>query len=142
MEHKKHTKEAELMKWRGMNERINPLPHMEAIPYKATGSRYGACGIRIDGNPEFIDAVLSNLQDLLAGEGIGTRLELARHTVDGSGIGKDLPNAGTGAEVCYIRLHQRGREGAMLQAICAGARSRAKAREEANDQFQGLLAVG
>jgi hypothetical protein len=137
---KKHTKEAELIKWRALNERQNPLPFMDVIPYKATGSRYGACGIRIDGNPAFIDAVLSNLRDLLAGEGVETRLELARHVVDGSGIGKDLPNAGTGAEVCYIRLHQRGREGAMLQAIIQDCRDRHP--KAANDGMLELSATG
>lgn len=125
---KNHTKEAELMKWRTMPERQNPLPVMEAIPYKASGSKYGACGIRIDGTPAFIDAVLSNLKDLLAGEGIETRLELARHTVDGSGIGKSLPNACMGAEVCYIRLHQRGHEGRILAGIMAGGRDRTRVR--------------
>lgn len=131
----KHTKESELRKWQAMNERKNPLPYMEAIPYKATGSRYGSCGIRIDGNPSFIDAVLSNLRDLLAGEGIETRLELARHVVDGRGIGKSLPNVVKGAEVCYIRLHQRGHEGRILQGIMAGAKARRQAREELNETF-------
>lgn len=138
---KKHTKEAELKKWQAMPERVNPLPLMDVIPYKTTGSRYGACGIRIDGNPEFIDAVLSNLKDLLAGEGINTRLELARHTVDGSGIGKSLPNAGMNAEVCYIRLHERGHEGRILAGIMAGGRARAQARQALNDEFVGLLAT-
>jgi hypothetical protein len=125
---KGHRKAEQLNHWRGLEPGQNPLPHMGVIPYKATGSRYGACGVRIDGNPAFIDAVLSNLKPLLAGEGITTRLELARHAVDGSGIGKELPNAETGAEVCYIRLHQRGHEGAMVEAICAGARERQAAR--------------
>lgn len=138
---KKHTKEAELKKWQAMPERQNPLPLMDVIPYKTTGSRYGACGIRIDGNPAFIDAVLSNLKDLLAGEGIGTRLELARHTVDGSGIGKSLPNAGMGAEVCYIRLHQRGHEGRILAGIMAGGRDRAQAMQDKNKGMFELSAT-
>ena len=87
------------------------MPHFTPIPYKATGSTYGACGIRIDGNAGFIDAVLSRLKDLIDGENHCTRLTLARNVVDGSGIGKDLPNADTRAECVYIRLHVRGREG-------------------------------
>lgn len=94
------------------------LPHFSAIPYKARGSRYGACGIRIDGNPQFIDAVLSRLQDLIAGENHSTRLELARHTVDGSAFGKSYDNAEQGAQVCYVRLHERGREGQIASCIC------------------------
>ena len=54
-------------------------------------------------------------QEILAGENCETRLELARATVDGSGIGKSLPNtAGDDAECCYIRLHERGHEAKRL----------------------------
>jgi hypothetical protein len=111
------TKSQTLNHWQGMTPNQNPLPKMTPIPYKATGSRYGACGIRIDGNPAFIDAVLSNLKPLLAGENCTTRLELARNRVDGSGIGKVTPNQDEGAECCYIRLHTRGREGQIAAAI-------------------------
>ena len=92
--------------WVAMPEGQDPLPHMTPISAKAKGSRYGACGIRIDGNPAFIDAVLSRLKPLLKGEGLVTRLELARNNVN-TGF-KDLPNAPDDAECCYIRLHQRG----------------------------------
>ena len=110
-------KQDTMVHWKSMPERQDPLKHMDPIPYKTTGSRYGACGIRIDGNPAFIDAVLSNLKTLIDGENHVTRLELARSIVDGSGIGKSLPNAGQGAECCYIRLHMRGAEGAMASAV-------------------------
>lgn len=103
--------------WRTMQDNQPMLKHFEPVPYKATGSRYGACGIRIDGTPAFVDAVLSHLKELIAGENHCTRLELARHVVDGSGIEKSLPNASTGAECCYIRLHVRGGEGARASAI-------------------------
>lgn len=106
-----------LQRWRELPDHIDPLPKMGVIPYKATGSRYGACGIRVDGSPEFIDAVLSNLKTLLDGENHLTRLELARNTVDGSKLGKAFPNSEAGAEVCYIRLHQRGNEGVMASAF-------------------------
>jgi len=106
-----------LARWRELPEGLNPLAEMIPIPYKAEGSKYGACGIRIDGTPAFIDAVLSNLKDLLDGENAVTRLGLARNEVDGSGIGKALPNKETGAEVCYIRLHERGREGSIASGF-------------------------
>ena len=89
------------------------LKHMLPIPYKARGSTYGACGIRIDGTPQFVESVLSHLKELIDGENHVTRLALARNIVDGSGIGKDLPNAEANSEVCYIRLHMRGNEGVM-----------------------------
>jgi hypothetical protein len=65
---------------------------MRPIGYKTKGSRYGCDGIRIDGSPEFIDAVLSCLKSILPGD---ARFE-----------------NGHGGEVCYIRLHQRGSEAA------------------------------
>lgn len=82
---------------------------MTPIPYKATGSNYGACGIRIDGNAAFVDAVLSRLKDLIAGENGVTRLGLARNKVEPRVMDKEFPAAAGGdAEVCYIRLHMRG----------------------------------
>lgn len=113
----KTTKAIELNKWTSLPANMPILPHMTPIAYKAKGSRYGACGIRIDGNPEFIDAVLSRIKDLTAGENHCTRLELARHTVDGSAFDKSYNNAETNAQVCYIRLHERGREGQIASAI-------------------------
>lgn len=107
----KATKKSEsLRQWRSLPAGQNPLKYMQPIPYKARGSRYGACGVRIDGNPQFIDAVLSCLKDLLQGENHFTRLELARNQVDGNGLGKCFENADRGAECCYIRLHVRGHE--------------------------------
>jgi len=117
-----------LAAWRAMPENQPMLKHFRPIPYKAKGSTYGACGIRIDGTPEFIDSVLSHLKELIAGENHVTRLTLARNKVDGSGIGKVLDNAVNNAEVCYIRLHVRGHEGAMVSAICD--RSLDKATED------------
>jgi len=112
-------KKAETLKrWRELPEGQNPLPLMRPIPYKTEGSRYGCCGIRIDGTPEFIDAVLSNLKALLDGENIVTRLELARNPVKRSNGYKAGQNAEREAECCYIRLHQRGREGSMMLAYC------------------------
>ena len=102
--------------WRELPEDVNPLETMLPIPYKATGSKYGACGVRIDGTPEFIDAVLGRLKSLLAGENMRTRLELARHEVGPVEINGEVKafenRAGGNAEVCYIRLHVRGTWGA------------------------------
>jgi hypothetical protein len=110
-------KQDTLKAWRDLPGNMPVLPHFQPIPYKARGSTYGACGIRIDGSPAFVDAVLSRFKDLIDGENHLTRLTLARNKVDGSGIGKALPNAVNNAECCYIRLHVRGSEGAMASAI-------------------------
>jgi hypothetical protein len=101
------TKEANLARWRAMNCPAPILPHFEPIQYRAQGSRYGACGIRIDGNPQFIDAVLSRLTDILEAENGRTRLELSRSQVKPV-MGKDFLLKDDGAECCYIRLHIRG----------------------------------
>lgn len=104
---------------------INPLKHMLPIAYKSTGSSFGACGIRIDGTPEFIDAVLSNLKPLLDGENAVTRLELARTEVKANAaFKKELNKAVAHAEVCYIRLHQRGHEAQMINTVFASQEDR------------------
>lgn len=99
--------------WAELPENQNPLASMEAIPYKAEGSKYGACGIRIDGTPEFIDAVLGRLKSLLDGENAITRLDASRRPVESveiHGERKTFTNRETDAEVCYVRLAVRGRE--------------------------------
>lgn len=106
-----------LTHWKALDKDQPILRHMEPIPYKAKGSTYGACGIRIDGTPAFIDAVLSHLQELIDGENHVTRLGLSRNAVDGSKLGKQFHNAEQDAEVCYIRLHVRGEQGAMASAF-------------------------
>ena len=101
------TKTDSILAWRKLAASQDPLPVMKPIPYQVRGSRYGTCGIRIDGSPEFIDAVLSNLKSLLDGENNTTRLELSRSKVH-KGF-KKLPLADENAECCYVRLHQRGK---------------------------------
>ena len=101
------TKHDAMEHWRALQPGQNPLPLMKPIPYSTRGSKYGACGIRIDGSPAFVDAVLSNLKPLLSGENMATRLELSRNKVK-TGF-TELPNAAADAECCYIRLHGRGK---------------------------------
>jgi len=110
-------KKEALQSWADLNPGADPLQYMAPIPYKAKGSTYGACGVRIDGNPQFIDAVLSNLKTLLDGENNVTRLGLSRNPVDGEGLKKRFDNKARNAEVCYIRLHMRGNEGQIAAAI-------------------------
>jgi hypothetical protein len=125
------TKAEALRNWAKLPANQNPLPHMSPIRKGTTGSRYGACGIRIDGTPEFIDAVLSCLKPLIDGENQVTRLELARNEVKSTEINgerKSFVNAARNAECCYIRLHERGPEaiayGAMLNGHLRGATER------------------
>ena len=129
-------KQDTLANWRKLKRGQNPLKAMWPIPYKTKGSRYGCCGIRIDGSPNFIDAVLSNLKDLLDGENAVTRLELARNKVqrqEGFNAGE---NASSDAEVCYIRLHERGRE-----AVIAGALLGSPDEKAATERYAHVLGI-
>lgn len=90
------------------------LPHFTPIAAGAKGSTLGACGIRISGNPAFIDAVLSRLKDLLAAEAQSTRLNLSRRPVrpiaitqDDSVVEKQRRNADMDAETCHIQVRER-----------------------------------
>lgn len=110
------TKKELLKYWDALEEGLEIMPHFTPVPYSAKGSRYGACGIRIDGNPAFVDAVLSRLKDLLAGENDATRLSVSRSEVDGAKLGKNFANKEDKAEVCYIRLAERGAQAAAFNA--------------------------
>lgn len=114
------TKAEALAHWRSLPTGQDPMPHFKAIPYKSSGSSYGACGVRIDGSPEFIDAVLSCLKPLLAAENCHTRLELTYQAVEAS-PGRPLHKAVAKPHVCYIRRHERGREGQIYQSIINGS---------------------
>ena len=111
------TKNETLAAWRQLESGQDPLQHMTPLPYKAKGSTYGACGVRIDGNPQFIDAVLSCLQSLTDGENNVTRLGLSRNAVDGKGLSKSFDNQAREAQCCYIRLHVRGGEGSIAASL-------------------------
>jgi hypothetical protein len=113
-------KEELLKHWAKLRPNQNPLPLMEAMSYKKKGSSFGCSGIRIDGSPQFIDAVLSNLKPLLEGEGIATRLVASRMSVKHSEGYKAGENADDDSEVCYIRLQQRGREATAMNAMVKG----------------------
>ena len=90
--------------WRALPPALPLRPR--AIAYRHAGSTYGHDGVRIEGSPEFIDAVLSRLSDLLAHENQETRLGVAYQTVTPR-PGKE-PNGGE--TVCYVKIHERGPE--------------------------------
>ena len=107
-------KKEALRRWQNLTPDQEILPHFTPIAADARGSTFGACGIRISGNPEFIDAVLSRLKDLLAAEAGSTRLNLSRQPVKpvtinsgDSVVDKKWNNADTDAETCYIQIRER-----------------------------------
>lgn len=97
-----------LARWRNLPEDAPLKPTV--IPYKHEGSTYGHDGVRIEGSPAFIDAVLGRLKDLLALEGPTTRIGLAYQKV--------MPRPGKpgngGDCVCYVKFHERGDEAKIL----------------------------
>jgi len=107
-------KKEALRRWQNLEPNQDILPHFTPLAADAHGSTFGACGIRISGNPEFIDAVLSRLKDLLAAEAGSTRLTLSRQPVKpvqinsgDSVVDKKWNNADTDAETCYIQIRER-----------------------------------
>ena len=106
------TKAEALEHWSGLEE--TPL-HMAPVPYKATGSKYGFDGIRIDGTRRFIDSVLAQIKPLMEQENGGTRLEL-NYTETTERETREP----TGAWVCYVRVHERGHEAQMVNAFASG----------------------
>ena len=107
-------KKEALRRWQNLEPDQPIIPHFTPIAADARGSTFGACGIRISGNPEFIDAVLSRLKDLLSFEAGSTRLSLSRQPVKtvaiakgDSVVEKQWRNADTDAETCYIQVRER-----------------------------------
>lgn len=107
---KRLAKEAMLAHWESLDP-VDPAESIRAIPYKLEGSKFGMDGIRIDGSRQFIDAVLSQLKGLLVWENAVARLGV--NYTECTDRETKAPN---GDWVCYVRVHQRGREGAMGQA--------------------------
>lgn len=106
-----------LKQWKALEPGQDPLAVMAPIMSGTTGSRYGCDGIRIDGSPAFVDAVLSCLKSLIPGENNLTRLELARSKVTRKPGYKAGMNADVDAEVCYVRLHKRTVQGSHVSAV-------------------------
>ena len=111
------TKKEALEHWANLEPNQNPLKHMTAIDATAKGSKFGACGIRADGNQAFVDAVLSCVKPLLEGESGSTRLQLSYQEVKPTTINgktKHYENKDQDSVCVYIRLHKRGREKAQI----------------------------
>lgn len=129
MEARNWSKKEVLAHWQTLDGTANPLAEMEPISYKRSGSTYGECGIRIDGTPEFIDAVLGKLRDLLDGENVETRLNVSRRavtpTLELNGKTKEFTAGYSGtAEVCYVRLAERGSVAQSVPRAWEGAEER------------------
>jgi hypothetical protein len=100
-----------LIYWGGLpaNQPVNPRP----IPYDHSGSTYCEDSIRITGRREFVDAVISRLQDLLRYESADTRLQVTYQEVKDTETGQP-----TGSWSAYIQVRGRGGD-ALLRNLFA-----------------------
>lgn len=89
------------------------------VPYKHSGSTYSQDGIRITGSREFIDSVLSRLQDLLQYENGETRL----HVAYAESTDKSDRTCPLGSYSCYIQVHERGQDAKACNAFVAAMTS-------------------
>ena len=118
----RYTKDTIIEAWRELEPREGAVAEtIPVIPYKTEGSKYGAGGIRIDGPPEFIDAVLARLKDLLDAENSVTRLDVSRRVVEGTleiaGKKKIFASGDGTNEVCYVRVCERGGESRRMNSM-------------------------
>lgn len=92
--------------WRKLepNQPVAPEP----IPYGHEGSTYGADSIRVTGSPEFVDAVLSRFQDLLAHENGRTRLQVSYQRVKPRDDKPANGYADGGRVAAYVQVMDRG----------------------------------
>ena len=90
------------------NQKLNIRP----IAYKHKGSTFDEDGIRILGTPEFIDAVLSRIKDLIDYENGSTRLSISHSEATDKETGRPL-----GSYEAYIQVHQRGQQAQAINAM-------------------------
>ena len=98
--------------WRSIE--AQPIRKPTPIPYKHSGTTYGADGVRIEGSPAFVDSILAQLKPLLDGENCNTRLALVYQDIEAR-PGKE--NDYVGNTVCYIKTHERGGQAQAMNAI-------------------------
>lgn len=128
-----------LQRWYALEPNQDILPFFTPLSADAHGSTFGACGIRISGNPQFIDAVLSRLKDLLKAESATTRLTLSRGKVK-SVFDKKWRNADTDAETCYVQVRERA--AITRQKHCQRDNAELPTMESpAEDEREGLASV-
>ena len=132
------TKKEAMKQWAELAPSADPLEVMAPIPYKATGSKYGADAVRITGSPEFVDAILSNLKTIIDGENHVTRLSFSRADVKPTEINgetRTFENASAGAQAVYIQLHMRGHEGVIASGVFDRDRDGATERFEQSNRY-------
>jgi hypothetical protein len=99
----KASKQEILDYWRKLPSSI-PMMGLKIIPADHEGSTYSFDGMRIAGSPNFINAALARLKDLLQFEGDSTKLQLTyKQQIDNK---TELPRPNS--YVLYIQVKERG----------------------------------
>lgn len=105
-----YSKRGQLAHLAAMKPNQSIVSKVRPLAYKSKGSTYGADGIRVSGSPEFIDAVMSRLKDLIDCENDLTRLAISRSVVESPTINGKKKEFHDGGEVLYIQVAERGHE--------------------------------
>lgn len=105
--------------WQGLRTDLPLTP--SPVPYRHEGSTYAEDGIRITGSPQFIDAVLGRLKDLLKFEGTETRLQVSYRE-----SGDKVTREPTGSYQCYVQVHERGDEAKVVNVLATALASRGR----------------
>ena len=95
-----------LRRWADLTPNQPIIPHFKALSADSKGSTFGANQIRITGSPDFVDAVLSHLKEVIDLEAGSTRLDFSIASVKPV-FDKQWANAEHDAEVCYIQVKER-----------------------------------
>ncbi len=99
-----------LSHWQQLPENLPLKPN--PIAYKHKGSTFDEDGVRILGSPEFIDAVLSRIKDLLEYENGQTRLSISHSEATDKDTGRPL-----GSYKTYVQVHMRGDQARAINAM-------------------------
>lgn len=131
------TKSEILQRWKTQPE-TDPRELLEAfepVPAGKKGSRFGECGIRVDGTLRHIFAVIGRLKPYILLDNTETRLELGIMPIkERTKTGENTVSFGefTGRYSCYIRFSERTENGKRY----------AKSREdllEHSDELESIL---
>lgn len=106
-----------LTHWRNLSpdQPLRPV----AVAYKHEGSTYACDGIRITGDRDWIDAVLSRLKDLLPFENTATRFQVSYQEATDKDTRHPL-----GSYACYVQVHRRGGEAVMANEFASAIAGR------------------
>lgn len=100
----KASKDQIVQHWKNITPGL-PMSQLRIIPQGHKGPTFSFDGLRINGSPEFIDAVLSRIKELVNYEGGGTRLGVMYKQQVNNKTQQVIP----GSYSFYLQVKQRGK---------------------------------